>query len=51
MLNERHGKHNWNKDKYRFYLGCHLKEIAILPDPHSNFLQITWTKNKMDIEN
>jgi hypothetical protein len=28
-----------NKGKFKVYLGCHLKEVAILPDPHSNFLQ------------
>jgi hypothetical protein len=33
------------------YLGCHLKEVAILPNPRSNFLQTAWTKNKMNIKN
>jgi hypothetical protein len=51
MWNERHGKHNWNKDKFKVYLEHHLKEVAILPDPHLNFLQIVWTKNKANIEN
>ncbi len=51
MWNERHGKHNCNKDMFKVYLGCHLKEVAILLDPHSNFLETTWIKNKMDIEN
>jgi hypothetical protein len=49
--NERYGKHNWNKDNFRVYLGCHLKEVAISLDPYSNFFQTTWTKNKTDIEN
>jgi len=35
----KHGEHNWNKDTFRVYLGCHLKEVAILIDPRSNFLQ------------
>jgi hypothetical protein len=51
MWNERHGKHNWNKDRFKVYLGHHLKEVAISTDPHSNFLQIAWTKNKANIEN
>jgi hypothetical protein len=51
MWNERHGKHNSNKDMFRVYLGHHLKEVAMLPDPCSNFLQIVWTKNKTNIEN
>jgi hypothetical protein len=38
--NERHGKHNWNKDGFRVYLACHLKEVGILPNPRLNFLQI-----------
>jgi hypothetical protein len=49
--NERHGKHDWNKDGFKVYLGCYLKAVTISPDPHSNFLQTTWTKNKMDIDN
>jgi hypothetical protein len=51
MWNERHGKHNWNKERFKVYLGCHLKEVAISPYPCSNILQIAWTKNKTDIEN
>jgi hypothetical protein len=51
MWNERHGKCNWNKDGFRVYLGHHLKEVGISPNPHSNFLQTIWTKNKMNIEN
>jgi hypothetical protein len=51
MWNERHGIHNWNKDMFRVYLGCHIKEVMILPDPCSNFFRISWTKNKIDIEN
>jgi hypothetical protein len=43
MWNERHGKHNWNKDKFKVYIGCHLKEVAISPNPCSNFLWIVWT--------
>jgi hypothetical protein len=48
MKNE---KHNWNKEGFRVYLGCHLKEVALLLHPPSNFPQIAWTNNKMDIEN
>jgi hypothetical protein len=44
-------KHNWNKDMFRVYLGHHLKEVAISWNPHLNFLQIAWTKNKTDIKN
>jgi hypothetical protein len=51
MWNERHGKHNWNKDGFRVYLGCHLKEVAISPYSCSKFFQTTWTNNKTDIEN
>ncbi len=40
-----------NKDRFMVYLGCHLKEVAILPNPRSNFLQTAWTKNKMNIKN
>jgi len=29
MWNERHEKHNWNKDGFRVYLGSHLKEVGI----------------------
>jgi hypothetical protein len=38
--NERHGKHNWNKDRFMVYLGRHLKEVVISPNPHLNFFQI-----------
>jgi hypothetical protein len=51
MWNERHGKCNWNNKGFRVYLGCYLKEVALLPDPRLNYLQIVWTKNKMDIDN
>jgi hypothetical protein len=40
-----------NKDMFRVYLGRHLKEVVISPNPHLNFLQIAWTKNKMNIKN
>jgi hypothetical protein len=36
MWNERHGKHNWNKDGFKIYIGCHLKEVVILPNPRRN---------------
>jgi len=29
-----------NKDRFRVYLRHHLKEVAISPNPHLNFLQI-----------
>jgi hypothetical protein len=44
-------KHNWNKDGFKVYLGCHLKEVVISLDPYSNFFQTNWTKNKINIEN
>jgi len=47
----RHGKHNWKKDRFKVYLGHHLKEVVISPNPCSNFLQTPWTKNKTNIEN
>jgi hypothetical protein len=28
MWNERYVKHNWKKDWFKVYLGCHLKEVA-----------------------
>jgi hypothetical protein len=51
MWNERHGKHNWNKDGFRVYLGSHLKEVGISLDPHLNLLETAWTKNTMNIDN
>ncbi len=33
--NEIHGKHNWNKEGFRAYLGCCLKEVVLLLDPQS----------------
>jgi hypothetical protein len=38
--NERHEKHNWNKEGFRVYLGCHLKKIVLLSDPHLDFCQM-----------
>jgi hypothetical protein len=34
MSNERHGKHNWNKDMFTVYLGHHLKEVVTSPNPN-----------------
>jgi hypothetical protein len=39
------------KDVFKVYLKCHLKEVVILLNPHSNFFQTTWTNNKTDIKN